>query len=104
MQSAGSCSIEDIRFIAPFTSHIHILSGLLRTFDVPVHQVLPVHVVQSLECPPQDLSTSLPHQVCLCREHTVGLFSLLQLQDVVVDAASHLPNGSREVLCKQSKM
>ena len=67
-------------------------------------QVLPVHVVQSLECPALDLSTFLPHQDCLFREHTVGLFGLLQLQDVVVDATSHLPDGSREVLCKQSEM
>ena len=72
-----------------------------HTFNVPVDQVLLVHIVQSLKHSPQDLSSSLPYEVCSCGEYTVGLLRLLQLQDVVVDATPHLADGSREILCIQ---
>ena len=75
----------------------------LRTFNVPVDQVVFVHVVHPLQCRPQDLSTSLPYQVCPFRELTVGHPVLLQLQDVVMDATSHLPDGGRQVLCNQGR-
>ena len=74
---------------------------LLRTFKVPVDQVLLVHIVQSLKRSPQDLSPSLPYEFCSCGEYTVGLLRLLQLQDVVVDATPHLADRSREILCIQ---